>query len=220
MGRASGAVMSLFIPSLSLSFPRCYSTLYQFYFSFPPGYYSTFNSVVFDSSLLPTSSRSFTPLLSSFFFLLFQLIVSETVINLDWPGWDRRAATLTDGEEFTGLQVKSADGLGLRCTREELLSEDARWWADVLLGQAWRRGENGLEQWFYKLHLTPVHFCGTMSLCTWCSSRIQKRTQLFFDKNKLTIAVQSYTDVGPVGHKHTAAKYSCHSSQLIWRKNK
>lgn len=50
MGRASGAVMSLFIPSLSLSFPRCYSTLNQFYFSFPPGYYSTFNSVVFDSS--------------------------------------------------------------------------------------------------------------------------------------------------------------------------
>lgn len=72
-------------------------------------------------------------------------------------------------------------------------------------------GRMDLNNGFTSFHLTPIHFCGTMSLCTWCSSRIKKRPQLFFDKNKLAIAV------GPVGHTHTATKYSCHSSQL-WRK--
>ncbi len=72
-------------------------------------------------------------------------------------------------------------------------------------------GRMDLNNGFTSFHLTPIHFCDTMSLCTWCSSRIKKRPQLFFDKNKLAIAV------GPVGHKHTAAKYSCHSSQLIWK---
>lgn len=56
-----------------------------------------------------------------------------------------------------------------------------------------------LNNGFTSFHLTPIHICGSVSLCTWCSSRIQKRTQLFLDKNKLAIAVQSYASVGPVG---------------------
>lgn len=155
MGSASGAVMchcsfpfslSLFPDVIQLSI----SSIFPFLQDIIP-------LLILSSSTLSfffTSPRSLTLLLSSFFFLLFQLIVSETVINLDWPGWDRRAVTLTDGEEFTGLQVELADWLGLHCAQEELLSEDARWWADVLLSQAWWRGENGLEQWFYKL---PSH---------------------------------------------------------------
>lgn len=68
-----------------------------------------------------------------------------------------------------------------------------------------------LNNGFTSFHLTPIHICGSMSLCTWCSSRLQKRTQLFLDKNKPAIAVIAACFCRTCRHKHTAAKYSCHS---------
>ncbi len=169
--------------------------------------------LILSSLTLPlfTSSRSFTPLLSSFFPPLFQLI-SLGDGNKSRLARLRQTSGDVDGwweiYRITG-GVGWLIGFALHTRRITVGRCEMMDWC-IVQPSLMKRGEwtwTMVLQASISLSFTSVAPC----LCVpGALPELKKRPQLFFDKNKLAIAV------GPVGHKHTAAKYSCHSSQLIW----
>lgn len=213
MGSASGAVMCHCSFPLSLSlFPRCYSTLNQFYFSFPPGYYSTFNSVVFHSFFFFYLT---TFLNAALVLILFPFVPANSLGdgNKSRLAWLRQTSGDVDGwwgiYRITGgvgwligfalrtwrITVGRCEMMGW-CIAQPSLMKRRKWtWTMVL-------------QASISLPFTSVAAC----LCVpGALPEFKKRTQLFLDKNKLAIAVQSCF-CRTCRHKHTAAKYSCHSN--------